>query len=236
MSNISRNDIGVFECSEQRLADQMRAIKVNKWLSDLEMEELRRTIDQCGAPSEHMTEVTPENHGDITDHYSSLQPEFEDPQPSENENLTAVSIGSKMHRDGLDDEYINLAHEILEEFEQGSNTKPYNLRRLDGRKGKQKVQEIDDVVSYITTRDICETNNLIRAAAFVVERSLGVEKGRTKGARKEPSWKQRLKKQIDELRKDIRPLNCMLRRGPIKRRVQGALEHKYKTKEGRKLS
>ena len=35
---------------------------------------------------------------------------------------------------------INLALEILEEFEQGSNTKPYNLRRLDGRKVKQKVQ------------------------------------------------------------------------------------------------
>ena len=46
------------------------------------------------------------------------------------------------------------------------------------------------------------------------------------GARKEPS-----RKQIDELRKDIRTLNCMLRRRPIKRRVQGALEHKYKTKE-----
>ena len=29
-----------------------------------------------------------------------------------------------MRRDGLDDDYINLALEILEEFEQGSNTKP----------------------------------------------------------------------------------------------------------------
>ena len=44
MSNIWRNDIGVFECSEQRLADQVRAFKVNKWLSDLEMEELRRKL------------------------------------------------------------------------------------------------------------------------------------------------------------------------------------------------
>ena len=58
-----------------------------------------------------------------------------------------------MHRDGVDDEYINLAIEILEEFEQGSNTKPYNLRRLDGRKVKQKVQEVDDILSYITTRE-----------------------------------------------------------------------------------
>lgn len=96
---------------------------------------------------------------------------------------------------------------------------------------KQKVQELDDVLSYIATRDIFETNNLLRAAAFVVGRSLGVKKGRTKGARKELPLKQRLKKQIDELREDIKPLNFMLRRGPIKRRVQGALEHKYKTKE-----
>ena len=96
---------------------------------------------------------------------------------------------------------------------------------------KQTVQEVDDVLSYITTRDIFETNNLIRAAAFVVGRSLGVKKGRKKGARKEPPLKKRLKKQIDELREDIRPLNCMLRRGPIKRRVQGSLKRKYKTKE-----
>ena len=78
MLNIWRNDIGVFECSEQRLADQMRAIIVN-WL-DLEMEEPRRKIDRSGASNEQMTDVTRENRADITDHYSSLQPEFEDAQ------------------------------------------------------------------------------------------------------------------------------------------------------------
>ena len=86
-------------------------------------------------------------------------------------------------------------------------------------------------MSHITTKDITETNNLIRAAAFVVGRSLGIKKGRTKGARKEPPWKQRQKKQIDELRKDISRLNSTLRREPVKRRVQVRLEHKYKTKE-----
>ena len=112
MLNIRRNDIGVFECSEQRLADQVRAIKVNNWL-DLEMEELRRKIDRCGASNEQMTDVTRENHADITDHYSSLQSEFEDAQPSEEENGTDESIRSKMRMNGLD-EYINLALEILE--------------------------------------------------------------------------------------------------------------------------
>ena len=67
--------------------------------------------------------------------------------------------------DGLDDEYIDLAFKILKEYEKGSNTKPYNLRRLDRRKVKQKVQEVDEILSYITTKDITERNNLMRAAA-----------------------------------------------------------------------
>ena len=58
-------------------------------------------------------------------------PEFEDAQPSKIENRIAESTRSKMHIDGPDDEYINLGFEILEQFEQGSNTKPYNLRRCE---------------------------------------------------------------------------------------------------------
>ena len=37
-------EIGVFEVTEQRLADQVRAIKVNGWLSEVEIEEIRRNI------------------------------------------------------------------------------------------------------------------------------------------------------------------------------------------------
>ena len=95
--------------------------------------------------------------------------------------------------DGLDDEYIKLALEILEEFEQGSYTRPYNLRRLEGRKVKQEVQEEDKVLSNITTKDITETNNLIRADAFVVGRSLRVKKGRTRGVRKKNTMETKVK-------------------------------------------
>ena len=37
-------EIGVFETSEERLADQARAIKVNGWLSEVEIEEIKRKI------------------------------------------------------------------------------------------------------------------------------------------------------------------------------------------------
>ena len=101
------------------------------------------------------------------------------------------------------------------------------------RKVKQKGQEVNvgKVLSHITTKYITEVNNLIRAAAFVVGRSLGIKKGRTKGAPKEPPCKQKQKKQIDERRKDISRLNCILRKEPVKWRVQVTLDHKHKTKE-----
>ena len=38
------NEIGVFETSEQRLADQARAIRRNGWLSEVELEEIKREL------------------------------------------------------------------------------------------------------------------------------------------------------------------------------------------------
>ena len=35
-------EIGTFEITEQRLADQVRVIRTNGWLTDVELEEIRR--------------------------------------------------------------------------------------------------------------------------------------------------------------------------------------------------
>ena len=51
---------GIFEISEQRLADQARAIKLNEWLSEVELEEIRREVSQdiqCGAIVANSEEV-----------------------------------------------------------------------------------------------------------------------------------------------------------------------------------
>ena len=39
-------EMGVFEIPEQRLADQARVIKLNEWLSEVELEEIRREVSQ----------------------------------------------------------------------------------------------------------------------------------------------------------------------------------------------
>ena len=37
-------EIRVFEVTKQRLADQVRATRTNKWLTDVEIEELKRKV------------------------------------------------------------------------------------------------------------------------------------------------------------------------------------------------
>ena len=40
------DEIGIFPVTEERLADQARQIWTNKWLSDIEIEEIRRKLEQ----------------------------------------------------------------------------------------------------------------------------------------------------------------------------------------------
>ena len=39
------NELNVFEITEQRLADQTRAIRLNGWLSEIELEEIQRNAE-----------------------------------------------------------------------------------------------------------------------------------------------------------------------------------------------
>ena len=53
MSAIWR-EIGVFQVTEQRLADQARAIRINAWLTDVEIEKLRRKIERENTREENV--------------------------------------------------------------------------------------------------------------------------------------------------------------------------------------
>ena len=40
------DEVGVFPVTGQRLADQARQIRTNKWLTDIEIEEIRRKLER----------------------------------------------------------------------------------------------------------------------------------------------------------------------------------------------
>ena len=46
---------GLFQANEQRIVDQARMIRVNGWLTDIEIEEIRRRIESAGE-QEHANE------------------------------------------------------------------------------------------------------------------------------------------------------------------------------------
>ena len=57
------DEIGVFSVAEQRLADQARQIRTNKWLTDIEMEEIRRQLERNNSKAEIQ-----ENDQEIIEH------------------------------------------------------------------------------------------------------------------------------------------------------------------------
>ena len=87
---------------------------------------------------------------------------------------------------------------------EGDHEQPRSLKHIDRKKLREATQEVN-VLAYIQTTDVTETNRLVRAGAIFVVRMLGVKK-RANATNKEPIWKRRIKSQIDLLRRDISKL------------------------------
>ena len=62
------DEIGVFPVTEQRLADPARQIRTNKWLTDIEIEEIRRKLEQKNSKVE-----VQENVREIIEHKENKQ-------------------------------------------------------------------------------------------------------------------------------------------------------------------
>ena len=62
------DEIGVFPVTEQRLADQARQIRTNKWLTDIEIEEIRKKLERKNSKVE-----VQENVQEIIEHNENKQ-------------------------------------------------------------------------------------------------------------------------------------------------------------------
>ena len=54
-------EIGLFEATEQRIRDQLRAIRKNGWLSELEIDVIKRKVSQEGTG-----DINVQGRGDAT--------------------------------------------------------------------------------------------------------------------------------------------------------------------------
>ena len=67
------DEIGVFPVTEQKLADQARQIRTNKWLTDIGIEEIRRKVEQESSKVE-----VQENDQEIIEHNETQQDQSEE--------------------------------------------------------------------------------------------------------------------------------------------------------------
>ena len=98
------------------------------------------------------------------------------------EQLFTQEVVNSMEEKGCSKEEVQLAKEILESFKNGEEPPP-NLRNIERKQLKEKVDEVNKVLSLMETKDITQTTELLLAAGRVVAKRLGVKpKQRSRGA------------------------------------------------------
>ena len=171
---------GVFEVTEQRLCDQARAIRKNGWLSDLELEKIRRMID---AESEIVNES------------------IEDVEETQTEkDIVRTSEGNEQIGDDSDETINNVAAnvETLAEETQliiaqlneiladGRNTDGISFKKVDMSTLNRTTAKVNRVIELIETKNLTQTNNFIKAADVSEADQLGLKK--YKGEKKKDPW------------------------------------------------
>ena len=185
-------DRRLFSISDQRIADQVRVIRRNGLLSDLELEEIRNRVLGVALTAE--PDCTQEEREDQIEDEISIETETQEHRNEEQE---------------IPEDYKDIIQRIqeLKSNIQTSRVVPY-MNKIPRDKIRKETMEVNRAMAYIETMDISETNDLIYAGAHMVLQRLNAATG-TRNIREhtEPQWKTRLKKKLEEQRKDLGILN-----------------------------
>ena len=192
------NEIGGFELTEQKLVGQARAIRTNKWLSDLELEQLQRKIRSEERKQHQQTCINDDR-----------------PEATVNKDRKK-DIGEQRHetlierKAEVNEEENQIMEKLVEELSKESIEQPPNLRGIDRKRLKGASEEADRVPQHVTLRmeTLKQLNNILKAVGNVVAGLVGGKKKRADKKRK-PCWKRRIQGKVKELRKDLSRLVTM---------------------------
>ena len=202
---------GMFWVSEQRLVDQANAIRRNKWMTEIEIEELdRKSAEVVDASSQEVINQSPdEDNVDVREEVRG----------------TFRVLDSEGELDELTEEEVEIVEELVKVLEAESKETLPALRDISRKKLLEEVAKVDKVLSKFKTHSITKTNQLFYAGAVVVTNRLGVR--RKEANRKEPMWRRRLESKIKGLRRDLSQLEAVRSKEVGSLRQWGRLERKY---------
>ena len=208
---------GMFPVTEQRLVDQKNQITKKQWLSNLELEEIKRSIEDA-------------SYGQIE---QGIQHENRDEEIVDHETDVGHEGANRNFYFSVDEEVTDEEKNLIERLNEISEKDIVRLPSLRGvEKGKlyAAVKKVDNVIGKIKVNNITETNDLIYCGAAMVTEMLGL-KSKNKEKRKEPWWKRRLEGQVKDLNRDLGRVNALIERKAVKKKDVDSLQRKYKIKQ-----
>ena len=211
---------GLFQANEQRIVDQARMIRVNGWLTEIEIEDIRRRIEGAGEQEhENEDEEQAEQYdAEMQETYTHIS--FLD----EERLLNRAQIA------GFEDEEKELLKDVINNIRNNPDKNPPNLRYIERKKVKVATNKISKVISIIRTENITETNTLIKAAANCVA-DMAEYKQRETNDKREPHWRRRILEKQKKLRKDLGQISRMKRHELHKARTKEKLKRTYHINE-----
>ena len=226
---------GLFELSEQKLAGQARVIRTNGWLSEIELEEIKREIVKESTEEGEVVEVVGENEIE-----RGIENERSDGEVYNDETVEqhveavnevpAENIEERMRADGLGEEDIAIQRMLQEELTKEVIEDPISLRFYDRKRLKTTTAKVDRLIPYLAPQNLLHCNRILKASACVVMRLLGVVKKKPK-KKQDPWWKKRLNGQIKTLRKDLSKLESLKTNKLKNDDIKVSLYDKYKVKK-----
>ena len=173
--------------TEQRLCDQVRAIRKNEWFTSVELDEIRR----------RMTAVDEEIEEQGTGRIVTEHEQVDEINGDVNVQIT--------ENDTRNDEERQMITDILEIMRSGQVGNGAGFKRVDRKVLAEWTKKVNRVASEIQTTNITNTSKLINATAIYIARQVGLKIGgcERKGS-KEPRWKRRIKDSIEELGRLLR--------------------------------
>ena len=205
---------GIIELTEQRLCDQARAIRINQWLTPVELEEIKRRT--TNVENEHIND----------NQINEVTRMSEEDQIQEDMHIEIEEINERNEEDGG---IIEAIIDILKREEFNEDMKGF--KKIDRKTLNDTTRKVNRVLKDITTKNITDTNRLIKAASTYIGQTLGLKgKHGKRNNEKEPWWKRRIKTSISEIRKHINILERQ-KKGEIKKKEKFRdLEKRYKIK------
>lgn len=196
------------QLSEQHLMSQKRAIITKKLLSDLELEQIQRSINQ-DTDTIQEEEETPV----LTDRRSLQQ---------EEEDQITEQVAEDIDR--LSQEEVKIRQEVLMEMAEESPRMSLPKLKMTS-KVKEQINQMNEIIKTIKTTNLEETNKLIYIIAAKTIGMLGMKTVESNMKKKEPFWKRRIKQTKERLRKDAAQLNRIVRK---EMELPTYLKNKYK--------